>query len=1203
MNTNKRTKQELEQQIERLQLRIKTLEKNALFGSEECFQIICEHGGIGIASGDLQGCMTFVNPALEKMLGYNKEELIDRNFRDFTLDKDLPTEEAFIKELLAGKRDHYSIEKRYLRKDGELIWVMLSASFMRDSEGKPARTIAMLQDITERKLVQEALAASEERYRRIVETAEEGIATHGPDGTVTYVNQRMADMLGYSCEEIIGRSSLDFVEDEEKEEVTRAHESLKEQGGFIKERKLRRKDGSTLWTLIHVSPQRDASGSFSGYLAMHTDITERKRTEEKLLESERNARRRAEELTALMGMIPAAVWVSQDRSCGTITGNIAAQKFYEADKDENLSAGAIGGAQDLTRRFFQNGRELKPEELPMQMAAAKGIDIRDSEIEVLLPSGKKIAILGNASPLLDECGQVRGSIAACIDITERKRAEEALRAVEREKALILDSTNEIIAYHDTEHNFIWANKAYLDSLGMSLSELKGKKCYRCWGLDRLCIDCPVTTAIQTCQPQEGEITPENQTHWPSDRGSWIVRAAPVKDSTGKVIGAIEMAHDITGRKRSEEALKQRDAVLEAFFEASPGILNIVDENLRYIKTDKLTPTYFGLDRQTIVGKAGEDLVPDFIRDHGAMMKQVIETGRPELNLEVKSPMPSRPGEITYWRASYFPVPLLEKKQGLGIIGLEITDIKKAEETLRDSEERLRSLAENVPCVLMRFDRQFRIVYLNSQNNRYNAISVESLLGRTNREAGMPEKLCDQWEAAIERVFCTGSQEEMEFEFAGPSGMRWFALRFAPEFGPDHDVRYVLGVSSDITERKQAEENLRRAKEELETRVQERTKELALRARQLRALAGELTISEQRERKRLASLLHDHLQQLLVGAKFRLTILGNKVEDDGINQATREIEELIDESIKSSRSLTAELSPPILHDAGLNAGLEWLGRRMADTQGLLVALKITQIDSLPEDLTILLFEAVRELLFNVAKHAKTSSASIKVERIEDILKIAVSDNGIGFDPAALPPAGEAGRGFGIFSLRERVELFGGSLEIDSAPGRGSRFVIAMPLTHIQSKPEEKSELPKEIIPKLIPKSYSGRKIRVVLADDHAVVRQGIANLLEDEWDMEVVGTAADGQEAVKLAAKLLPDVILMDMNMPKLNGVEATRLIHAELSEIRIIGLSMFEEAEKARAMRDAGAVNYLTKSGPAEELIVAIRKAVGRPQKEFTAQD
>ncbi len=123
---------------------------------------------------------------------------------------------------------------------------------------------------------------------------------------------------------------------------------------------------------------------------------------------------------------------------------------------------------------------------------------------------------------------------------------------------------------------------------------------------------------------------------------------------------------------------------------------------------------------------------------------------------------------------------------------------------------------------------------------------------------------------------------------------------------------------------------------------------------------------------------------------------------------------------------------------------------------------------------------------------------------------------------------------------------------------------------------------------------------MLVDDHAVVRQGMANLLGNEPEMEVVAEAADGQEAVELAARLLPEVILMDLSMPRLNGVEATRLIHNDWPGIRIIGLSMFEEADRAQALRDAGAVDYVTKSGPAKDLIRVIRTSI-RSDKPLAA--
>jgi CheY-like chemotaxis protein/two-component sensor histidine kinase len=340
--------------------------------------------------------------------------------------------------------------------------------------------------------------------------------------------------------------------------------------------------------------------------------------------------------------------------------------------------------------------------------------------------------------------------------------------------------------------------------------------------------------------------------------------------------------------------------------------------------------------------------------------------------------------------------------------------------------------------------------------------------------------------------------------------------------------------------------------------------------------------------------------LLVAAKYRTAIL-SKTGDEILKQATKEVEDLIDEAIAASRSLTAELSPPILHEAGLKAGLEWLARRMADTQGLFVNLELQEIDPLPEDSKILLFESVRELLFNAVKHANVRSAVVNLRCIDNSIQVIVSDQGSGFDPTVLLPPGEKGSGIGLFTIRERLELMGGKFEIHSSPGQGSRFVLSIPVSPsptTKPKPKQVIVLPEAQL--ITPVSSDlGRRIRVMLADDHAVVRQGIANLLADEPDIEVVGQAADGQEAAQMALKLLPDVILMDVSMPKLNGVEATRAICNDLPEVRIIGLSMFEGAERAQAMRDAGAVNYLSKSGPADVLINAIRASIKKSNEVF----
>jgi signal transduction histidine kinase len=222
-------------------------------------------------------------------------------------------------------------------------------------------------------------------------------------------------------------------------------------------------------------------------------------------------------------------------------------------------------------------------------------------------------------------------------------------------------------------------------------------------------------------------------------------------------------------------------------------------------------------------------------------------------------------------------------------------------------------------------------------------------------------------------------------------------------------------------------------------------ELSDRAARLRVLAGELTLTEQRERRRIAMILHDHIQQLLVAAKLRLEIL-RRHGDPSVQQAAEEVQRLLGESILASRLLTAELSPPVLSEAGLKAGLEWLVRWMDDKHGLAVELT-TEQDPLPlaEDVRALLFESVRELLFNVVKHSHVGSVTVTMRRVGAHVRVSVADCGVGFDPAAIRPADQAGGGFGLFSIRERLDLVGGRFEVESAPGRGTRVVLTAPLS--------------------------------------------------------------------------------------------------------------------------------------------------------------
>jgi CheY-like chemotaxis protein len=417
----------------------------------------------------------------------------------------------------------------------------------------------------------------------------------------------------------------------------------------------------------------------------------------------------------------------------------------------------------------------------------------------------------------------------------------------------------------------------------------------------------------------------------------------------------------------------------------------------------------------------------------------------------------------------------------------------------------------------------------------------------------------------------------------PSGPRWYEAS-ATLCGENTAMLLVR----DVTERRQAEFRLWEANAALEQRTI-----------QLRALASELTLAEQRVRRRLAELLHDHLQQLLVGATLRLPFL-ERAKEAPVRRAAAELHDLLKQSLECSRSLTGELSPPILHQGGLVPALKWLANWMQEKHGLSVALRAGRGVVLEaQDLTILLFQSIRELLFNAAKYAQVKTVDVELERSGAFIKAVVADQGIGFDPASLRATGGTASGFGLYAIRERLDLMGGRLEIASAPGQGSRFTLWVPVHDAPDRePSAAVAAPATAEPPAAPglppaAGTVQRKIRVLLVDDHSVVRQALAHLLGEEPDLDIVGEAADGPAAIAQVRRLLPDVVTMDVSMPGMNGIEATRIIHAEFPALRIIGLSLFTETERAEEMRRAGAAEYLTKSGPADALLAAIRGVHG----------
>ncbi|MDI3463727.1 MAG: Chemotaxis protein methyltransferase CheR [Nitrospira sp.] len=579
---------------------------------------------------------------------------------------------------------------------------------------------------------------------------------------------------------------------------------------------------------------------------------------------------------------------------------------------------------------------------------------------------------------------------------------------------------------------------------------------------------------------------------------------------------------------------------------------------------------------------------------------------------------SRAGKVlgmisTHWREPYRPS---ERDLRLfDVLARQATDLierKQAEEALRASEEeikRARDYAEATlrtsPIPLLVLEKNLRVNTANVAFYQTFHVNPAETQGRLVYELGNGQWNIPKLRELLENILsqCTEFREfevTHDFEYIGRRTMLLNARRMENE--PDIPECIVL-VIEDVTDRKVLEERLRSFTQELEVQVEDRTQDLVQSQNRLRAMATELNLAEQRERKRLATELHDHLQQTLVLGRL-LTGQGKRAAAPvpACLDVMKKIDDIFSEALTYTRTLVADLSPPVLRDHGLTAGLKWLGEYMRKHQ-ITVAVTVPETDALklPEDQAVLLFQSVRELLINSSKHAGTREADVRLERYDGQLRIEVRDQGVGFDLAAAAagtPSGGISSKFGLFSIQERMRALGGTFEVQSALGQGTTATLSLPLARSTEAKVLSAELSGESSALKSQDSalQQHAEIRVLLVDDHPMMRQGLRSIVTAYDHFEVVGEAGDGAEAVELVQRLEPDVVVMDIDMPKMDGIEATQQIKANQPATVVIGLSVNQSTDTEQRMKEAGASAYLTKESAVDALCHAIEQAVSCTQ-------
>lgn len=524
------------------------------------------------------------------------------------------------------------------------------------------------------------------------------------------------------------------------------------------------------------------------------------------------------------------------------------------------------------------------------------------------------------------------------------------------------------------------------------------------------------------------------------------------------------------------------------------------------------------------------------------------------------------------------------------------------EALRKSEEEFRMISEAAPALVWVCDPDGQNMFVNDSWCKYTGQTREQAGGLGWTQVMHPDDRTGMV-SVRERSRTAGESYEGECRYRSKEGRyQWHAFRALPRLDPAGRIEAWYGVSIDITARKQAEEQWQQWTAELEQAVACRTQSLRQSEERLRALTTELNLTEQRERKRFATELHDHLAQMLVLGRLKLTQARRMAKLTGrAADLLQETEETLSESLAYTRTLVADLAPPVLHEFGLPAALRWLSDRMRRLD-LAVTVEVDERHAceLPEDRAILLFQSARELLINVAKHAGSPHATLRLARGAGELRLEVLDGGTGFNyTEGAGNTSPLASKFGLFSIRERMKALGGSFELESAVGQGTRATLVLPLPDGAAL-DETAEEHEPGVPDPVPPAQPERAVpmpakqgisRVLLVDDHVMFRQGLRSMLESYADVEIVGEACNGEEAVASVDAVLPSIVVMDINMPKVNGIEATRDIKARHPHVIVIGLSVNPDGNNQLLMKKAGADGFVTKEAAVEHLYSAIQRA------------
>jgi len=619
-----------------------------------------------------------------------------------------------------------------------------------------------------------------------------------------------------------------------------------------------------------------------------------------------------------------------------------------------------------------------------------------------------------------------------------------------DKKAFLDKTFEdsldSIIFTDEKGYIVETNKAYVALTGYKKDEIIGKHTsefspmkegtYECTTGELVRIDKTFSEQLRTTMKryvEKGKL--QNVMGYQLRKDHKIV---PVEDSMffllgndGERIGGVAVIRDITVRKKSEEALLESEEKYRGVVDNVGIGIALISPNMEILSLNHQMQQWFpeaDVSKKPTCYKTFNNppregvcsYCPTFktLKD-GQVHESITDTPQGDTTIHyriISSPLKDKEGNITS------AIEIVE----------DITAQKAAQEKLQESEEKYHNLIEHANDAIISLNKEGMIVGINKNAEEMFGYSREEILGKPSYVLVLQEDREGQKQKVLEKFASAGTDMDVQHKIREGKGLKKdgteLDIEFSYYFINIQGELIATAIIRDISERKEAEQKL-----------------IAYQ-KNLKSLTSKITLTEEQERRRFAEFLHDEIGQQLFATHLQLELLkgslpsakDTKILDNAINN--------IKNVMTNSRSLTFELSSPILHELGFEKALEWLAEQAYEKYDIRVTFKDdNQEKPLDDDVKIFLYQAVRELLTNVAKHAQTNNASLSVKKDNSNIRICVKDNGVGFNDSNKHPFDAEIKGFGLFRISERVEQFGGQFEIESQPNHGTQITLLVPLS--------------------------------------------------------------------------------------------------------------------------------------------------------------